>query len=216
MIVGYPKNMTEAVALQRANAIIDACYGSQQTNASKDIRSDGYQNMLTKYGTSQDSSTAYVFSNEATTDDYTLSINYQFNGLFAKIIDLPAGESVSKGFNLQIEDEDIEKMIQKVFTKLNWEEKFEQAMKWARCFGGALVVMLINDGRGLEEPLNFRMIRDIEELFVYESAIVNPVTVAGSPSSKPEWYQVASIDGTFTVHSSSFCLYSFEIYESFN
>ena len=40
---------------EQANAIIDACLGVKH-----DTRADGYQNMLTKYGTKQDSSTAIL------------------------------------------------------------------------------------------------------------------------------------------------------------
>ena len=46
----------EYAETQRANAIIDACYGTGQVQ-----RADGYQNMLTKYGTKADSSTAFRF-----------------------------------------------------------------------------------------------------------------------------------------------------------
>ena len=170
-------------------------------------RTDGYQNMLTKYGTKQDSSTAFQFVPEAQSDDYTLGINYQFNGLFAKIIDLPAGEAISKGFKLNINNADVEAEIMKKWAKLGGEEAFETAVKWSRLYGGAIAVMLIYDGRGIDEPLNYKAIRGIDEIRVFEAAVVNPIFTAGYYSGEPEYYQINSLDGSFTVHASRCLLF---------
>ena len=187
---------SQSKELSNAKAVLKALGDSQE------VRTDGYQNMLTKYGTKQDSSTAFSFVPEEFTDDYTLSINYQFNGLFAKIIDLPAGEAVSKGFKLNINNEDVEKEIMKKCAQLNLEENFETAIKWSRLYGGAIAVMLIYDGRGLDEPLNYKTIRGIDEIKVYESAVVNPLYNSSYYSSEPEYYQINALEGSFTVHAS--------------
>lgn len=181
--------------LSRAKEVLDAFDDIQE------MRTDGYQNMLTKYGTKQDSSTAFSFVPEEFTDDYTLGINYQFNGLFAKIIDLPAGEAVSKGFKLNINNADVEKAVMKKCSKLNLEENLETAIKWSRLYGGALAVMLIYDGRGLDEPLNYKTIRGIDEIKVYEAAIVNPLYSSSYYTGEPEFFQVNTLEGTFTVHA---------------
>ena len=187
---------SQSKELSNAKAVLKALGNSQE------VRTDGYQNMLTKYGTKQDSSTAFSFVPEEFTDDYTLSINYQFNGLFAKIIDLPAGEAVSKGFKLNINNEDVEKEIMKKCAQLNLEENFETGIKWSRLYGGAIGVMLIYDGRGLDEPLNYKTIRGIDELKVYESAVVNPLYNSSYYSGEPEHYQVNALEGSFIVHAS--------------
>lgn len=183
-----------------AKAVIAACGKSE-------LRADGYQNVLTKYGTKRDSSSAFSFVPENFADDYTLSINYQFNGLFAKIIDLPAGEAVSKGFTLNIVDKDIDSVIMEKWEDLNAEESFETAIKWARLYGGSIIVPLVNDGRGLDEPLNFRTIRGVDELKVFEAAIVNPIYQSTYYTGMPEYFQVNSLDGIFKVHSSRCLLF---------
>lgn len=99
---------------------------------------------------------------------------------------------------------------------LEWEEKAATAIKWARLYGGALIVMLIDDGRGLEEPVDWEHIRSIDELRVYERSIVQPDSSSlyqqdyggkgvGNRVSKfgqPEYYYVSSIYGSFKVHES--------------
>lgn len=193
--------MAKSRELSNARAVLEACKDIQE------LRTDGYQNMLTKYGTKQDSSTAFSFVPEELTDDYTLGINYQFNGLFAKIIDLPAGEAVSKGFKLNINNADVEKEITKKCARLNLEENLETAIKWSRLYGGAVAVMLIYDGRGLDEPLNYKTIRGIDEIKVYEAAVVNPLYTTAYYSGEPEFYQISSYEGSFSVHASRCLLF---------
>ena len=40
------------------------------------------------------------------------------------------------------------------------------AIRWARLFGGSIAVMLINDGGRLEDPLNLRNIKSIDDILV--------------------------------------------------
>lgn len=87
---------------------------------------------------------------------------------------------------------------------LQWDDKATTAAKWARLYGGSLVVMLINDGGGIEEPLKLEKARSVDGLMVYDRSIVrpSPVGVDGSSCPMPEHYQVFSRYGTFTVHES--------------
>lgn len=48
------------------------------------------------------------------------------------------------------------------------------AIKWARLFGGSLAVMLINDGRGLDEPLDWRHIQSIDDIRVFDRSVIQP------------------------------------------
>ena len=63
----------------------------------KEIRSDGYKNLLNKYGTKNDASEHYAFESDGIISDVDLEINYEENGLFAKIIDIPADDAVREG-----------------------------------------------------------------------------------------------------------------------
>ena len=89
-------------------------------------------------------------------------------------------------------------------------------MKWSRLYGGSIIVMLIDDGRGLEEPLNWKNIRSIDELHVFERPVVWPDYNSlyagdirnyrgrrrGGGFMQPQFYDVSSIYGTFRVHAS--------------
>lgn len=188
----------------------------QAGKAVRPHREDGYVNLLNKYGTTQDNSEAYKYEREPIIPDMQLTSLYEGNGLFSKIIDTPAEEALKHGFDLSVKSDELNAFIEDALDDLEWEEKAATAIKWARLYGGAIIVMLIDDGRGLEEPVDWENIRSIDELRVYERAIVQPDYTSlykqdyggkgrGNRVSKfgqPEFYYVSSIYGSFTVHES--------------
>ncbi len=183
---------------------------------SNEIRQDGYVNLMNKWGTSQDASEGYRFQRELVTPDMELTTLYTDNGLFTKIIDAPAEEALKQGFDLGLNNPDIEKFVTRSLDDLRWEEHAATAMKWSRLYGGSIIVMLIDDGRGLEEPLNWKNIRSIDELHVFERPVVWPDYNSlyagdirnyrgrrrGGGFMQPQFYDVSSIYGTFRVHAS--------------
>ena len=186
----------------------------------KPFRADGYVNLLNKYGTGQDNSEAYRYSAENLTPDTVLTSHYETNGLFAKIIDIPAQEAVKKGYHLNIADNAVEEYIQKKVRKLKYFTTAEESLKWSRLYGGALAVMIIDDGiNDLSQPVNWTAARRIDEIVVYDRSVVTPdyhsmyrgIGVSGvaqrSKFRMPEYYNVFSIYGSFRVHESRCLLY---------
>ena len=151
---------------QRGSAIINETQNG--------FRQDGYSNMLNKYGTTQDNSTAYQYNAEPFADDMELTRLYEGNGLFAKIIDRPSEEAVKHGLDIDFGDKDVAEYVDERLDDIDFEEKFATAEKWARLYGGSIIVMLIDDGGGLDDPLDLRNVRSIEELVVFERAVVQP------------------------------------------
>lgn len=188
----------------------------RKNGAVRPHREDGYVNLLNKYGTKRDNSEAYKFEREPVIPDMQLTGLYEGNGLFSKIIDTPAEEALKHGFDLNLKSDELNAFVEDALDDLEWEEKAATAIKWARLYGGALIVMLIDDGRGLEEPVDWEHIRSIDELRVYERSIVQPDYASlyqqdyggkgvGNRVSKfgqPEYYYVSSIYGSFKVHES--------------
>lgn len=198
--------LDQKLKLQRGAAIIE---GTQEQ-----FRQDGYTNMLNKYGTKQDNSTAYEYTQEQFTSDMELIRLYEGNGLFTKIIDRPSEEAVKHGFDIDYGDKEIAEYVEEKMDSLELEDRFATAEKWARLYGGSIIVMLVDDGRGLEEPLDWNNVKSIEELRVFERAIVQPDYTTlynfhfmdsmekNIPFGEPEYYQVFSIYGYFMVHRS--------------
>lgn len=188
----------------------------QTGKAVRPYRADGYVNMMNKYGTSKDTTEGYRFRAEPVVPDELLTMYYEGNGLFAKIIDTPAEEAIKHGFTLEsTKDQKIEDFYTEALDELDWEETAMTAIRWARLFGGSIAVMMINDGRGIDEPLDWRNIRSIDDIRVYDRSVIqpdyqsmfsydprDPFCTRGSRLGMPEFYHVTSRTGSFTVHDS--------------
>ncbi len=183
--------------------------------AVRPVRKDGYVNLLNKWGTNRDPSESYQFQRDPAVPDRELTIMYADNGLFTKIIDAPAEEALKHGVDLGINSTDVDAFVRRSLESLDWNEKAATAIKWARLYGGSIIVMLIDDGRGLEEPLHWKTIRSIDELLVFDRSIVQPDFNSlydfdfgnrrgrrRSNFLKPCYYDVSSIYGCFRVHES--------------
>lgn len=215
-------NIQDYVREENGRRILDMKYSNGHTNAngsavedqSRTMHHDGYKNMLTRYGTKQDSSTAYSYSAEDIVPDMDLTDQYIGNGLFSKIIDAPAEEAVKHGYDFKLNDPKVEDFISDELDRLDWEEMAATAIKWSRLYGGSIIVMLVDDGCDLDEPLDWEAVEEIEELLVYERAVVEPDQTSlyiynpektrryGSKFQKPEFYTVNSQYGSFRVHES--------------
>ncbi len=178
-------------------------------------RNDGYMNVLNRFGTAQDNGEAYHFAPETMVDDMTLASHYEGNGLFTKIIDIPAEKAATREFDLGLSDEDVKSLVTDALEDLDWVTTAAQAIKWSRLFGGAIAVMLIDDGGRLEDPLNWNSIKGVEEIALFERAVVEPdysyLYSYGQPKGtkrfrpkfgKPQFFRVYSQYGHFVVHES--------------
>lgn len=179
------------------------------------VNYDGrYMNMLNKYNTQKDSSTAYTYTSDGPVSDIELTEQYIENGLFTTIIDTPAEEAVKHGYDFKLNDPEVEDFISDELDRLDWEETAATAIKWSRLYGGAIIVMVVDDGCSLDEPLDWDAVEEVEELLVYERAVVDPdqdslysynpekVRKRGSRFQDPEYYWVNSRYGRFRVHES--------------
>lgn len=178
------------------------------------LRLDGYYNVLNKYGTQHDSTEYYQWASGSAVSDTELADLYAGNGLFSTIIDAPADDATKNGIDLGIKDKNLQKQLDNHLQTIRYQSKFAKALRWARLFGGAAVVMLVDDGRLLQDPLNWRDVHGVEELLVYGRNEMYPLWVNGyenNPDDEdyrrggtgiPEYYQVNSVYGNYVVHSS--------------
>ena len=189
----------------RLNKIVEQVRGAKILDATQaGFRGDGYTNLLNKYGTAQDNSTAYYYEKDNIVIDIELTSLYESNGIFAKIIDRPSEESLKHGLDIDFGDETISEYVEERLDDLDFEDKFATAEKWARLYGGAIIVMLCDDGGALEEPLDWDKVTTIEELRVFDRSVVqedftgyfrfNVFGATGKPipQEEPMYYRVNS------------------------
>ena len=196
--------------------IIEKTTGKSVRPRNKAYNQDGFVNLLTNYGTSRDSSEHYFYESEDPIMDDELERFYEGNGLFSRIIDLPAEEAIKHGYEIKdLAEGETKDFFDDSMDELEWDEKFMTGLKWARLFGGSIGVMLINDGHGLEDPLDWDNIKSIDDIQIYDRSLVvpnyasmykyegeDPSRARGSRLGIPKDFMVTSKYGTFTVHES--------------
>jgi len=136
---------------------------------------------------------------------------FTFNGIANKIVSAPANEAVRNSADFKGADKADLKMndaIQSRLEDLKAWQVFAEALSWDRLFGGAVVLMMCDDGGELAEPLRIESLRSIKKLEVFEPPEVRPlndyIIDAKDPDyGKPEHYNLIGYSGnSFTVHRS--------------
>jgi phage-related protein (TIGR01555 family) len=162
-------------------------------------RADGLVNVLTGMGTGRDksqytSSTPIVFIGQEDLE------NLYSEWIPKRIVDIVAEQSTRKGFKVLFGGEGAaaEEVvgIEQVIEDLYILENLGLASKNARLFGGAVILLYINDGRSADQPVNYANIRSVEGMEVLDRWQIAPVINEESlyDYSKATYYQIISGD----------------------
>lgn len=149
------------------------------------LRADGWANVLAGLGGKMDKRKGTFFS--ADFDSVLLGKElddmYQYDGLGTAVVDTVADDMTREWIHLSREDEeDMEdddadiKTVMSVFNDLKAESIFNQALKWKRLFGGAIIIIGARDGQTLDMPLNVQKIKTIDNLLVLDSECIEITT----------------------------------------
>lgn len=170
-------------------------------------RYDSWTNFFTSLGTNRDKRTHTSFMPGLTLDRSTISALYREDGLGKRIVDLPAREMTRRWFEVRGDDDGL--LLQELET-LQAQSKFNRAIRWARAFGGALMVVGADDSGDLAMPLDERSLRSIQFLHVFDRHRVTGMEYNSNPLSpeygQPEKYFITPVgmntSTSFTVHAS--------------
>ena len=89
-------------------------------------------------------------------DYQTLNILFRNNWIAKAIIEKPANEMMKNGFLIQSQIEpDKVQDIMNTWTRTKTERKFLQCLKWARLYGGCMLIPMIENQPDMSEPLDF-------------------------------------------------------------
>lgn len=94
---------------------------------------------------------------------------YATDGLAALIVDRPAEDALSRGFT--VEGDEDETVLNEV-DRLDAIQHLTDALRWARLHGAGAVLMLVDDGRRLDQPLNVAGLRRINDLLSYPASAI--------------------------------------------
>lgn len=135
------------------------------------IKNDGWANLFTGFGTKADKSKSTTAIPNFFLSDVQLETVYSDDGLGARIVDLLPDDMMKQGWHYKFinekeELENISKVYDEAFKELSVNDKVNKALKWARLYGGAIIILGAYDGEDLSTPLNIRKIKRFENLKV--------------------------------------------------
>lgn len=132
-------------------------------------RKDGWMNLFTGLGTKADKTKSTRAVPTGFLTDAEKEIIYADDGLGARIVDLLPEDMMKQGWHYVFENEkegfdNYSKIYNHVFKEIRANYKIAQALKWARLYGGALILLGVYDGESLDQPLNLNKIKNFENL----------------------------------------------------
>jgi phage-related protein (TIGR01555 family) len=139
---------------------------------------DGWLNVLTGLGIKgRDKRTGASYVYERMTKSEAEDL-FGCDDMAEKVVDFLPEEMQREGFEIthDQDDEKLHDLAMEYFKKLGGPFNADRGLKWARLYGGAGVVMGINDGNEASEPVNKNGIRTIEFLNTLHKWELNPVT----------------------------------------
>lgn len=173
---------------------------------SENINFDGWSNFITGLGVpGRDKTQAGIFTTCWNWNSYAYDALYRGDGLTKRVIDVVATEMVRQGWNIE---GDTDNKINCYIDELFGVAALTDLIRWARLYGGSIIVMGIADGRKLDEPVDELNIHGIRWLRVFDrfQAMPNTAFMCDDLNSEhygyPEIYQVNDYrtGKTFTVN----------------
>jgi phage-related protein (TIGR01555 family) len=163
------------------------------------LRLDGLANALTGMGTGRDK------SRYTTAQPIVFLTQEELEALYGewipkRIVDIVAEQSTRKGFRVLFGGEGARAEevsgVEQVIEDLYILENFLLASKNARLYGGAAILLYIDDGRKADQPVDKRNIRSIEGMEVLDRWQIAPVINEENlyDYSKATYYQIISGD----------------------
>ena len=156
------------------------------------MRQDGYLNAMFGQGFRFTDPFANYRQGIDFVSDQQCSHLYTYNGIAKAIIDIPADEAMRNGFEVEtdtMQEDTINKDVQSICEDLQVQDKFSEALAWADLYGGGIIVVLADDGRRIDEPLNYDSLRRIEKLKVFDRTNVVG-SVQYQDASAPQYMDV--------------------------
>jgi len=127
---------------------------------------DGWANAMAGLAGVRDKKTATTFENQAVISDAELDAIYLSDGVGAKIVNVVADDMTREWLDLESDendddavDETSKKQLIAIQEALNIQECFNEALKWARLYGGALIIIGAQDGEPLDKPFDPKRVK---------------------------------------------------------
>ena len=139
-------------------------------------RAYNWNNAITGLGSAMRDKVQHTqFSASQTLSDETLESLYHNDDMAARVCDVVPDEMLRQGFDIEINDDpDAAAAIHETFKLLNAREKLNEALVWARVFGGSAIFVGVDDTRDPSQPLQLSQAKSLRFLTVLDKRDLSP------------------------------------------
>lgn len=205
MTGGSMKKTDKALAVQPNKAVLMGTTDSGKTLMQRTY--DGFKNLITNLGVrGRDRTTANQVGSTYLVTYPELTALYVGDGISKRIVDMPSNDATRVGWDLEGDPDG--KLVQEI-EAIGAVREITNALKWQRLYGGALTIMLWDDGLPLDSEFHFNPKKKLKlkGMRTHSPAEIwfMPTDIDLDPTSlrygKPERFTVRRVMGTpFVVH----------------
>lgn len=138
-----------------------------------------------------------VFGFGQSIDRITLAKMYRYDWLARKICEKPAKDAVRRWIN--IDDDRVKAELERLCVK----NRAKEAISWGRLYGGAALILIVEDGMTPADPLRPEKVTKVIDVKVIDRHYLQPYGEISDPYEvgfgKPEYY--TTTNGTVFHHS---------------
>lgn len=167
---------------------------------------DGLENVVAGLGTDRDKRSYSVWADPRVLNRQELENMYRGSWLAKKIVNITADDMTREWLHVMFDGEELGTEIEQAEKRFGVKRKANEAMRWARLYGGAMIIIGTKD-KNLAKPLDVKNIRqgDLRYLHVIDRWRVSPAGSLNrdleSPNfGMPDSYVIA--ESTVQVHHS--------------
>lgn len=204
------------------NANVLPIFGDKVRNAVQ--RMDGWFNSSTGLGTARDKLMQTGFERSATMKPEQLEALYSSDDMAARVCDVVPEEMLRQGFSIKVDDADpakaaeIAKGVADAAEAINLTAKLTDGMVWGRVMGGGVLLLGVDDGAKLVEPVNREAIKTFDHINVMDRRYAHPIRFYTDPTKpkfgKPEIFLLTPQATTSAAAASALSGGSVEVHET--
>lgn len=163
-------------------------------NIGRAVRTDGWANLATGFGTSRDKTQAAYFAQPELLSPVDLANLYTYDDLAGTICDTYPREEMREGFGLSYNDSEDMTEVHEYLCRFQIPSVFTDARIWGNVFGGSVIWPVVEDGLDTAEPLNLEAIKTVTCLKVIDCRWLWPETyyTEGAHIGEPEVYRIVA------------------------
>ncbi|OGU55473.1 MAG: hypothetical protein A2V66_11900 [Ignavibacteria bacterium RBG_13_36_8] len=172
----------------------------------KDLRVDGWANIYTRQGTTQDKKTYTRYTAKNLLSESEVNDLFTDEGLGRKVVTKPVDAMIRSWFSVNGDKDDIDSNIQAIFDELKLRKPIKELLYLNKAFGGALMFLGLDDGEeDTGKPVNYNTLKSIKFITIYDRFRIPMINYNKDENSEnylnPETYSISPLEGKpFSAH----------------